>query len=120
MSEHLIRTLAEAEAIKEDNKLKEQAWNNQPTGFFSILSVGKYFEDRDKWREAYTHGFTEGYVKALMTQPTRGVPVNLMDMSEKQEKFYDEFLKLAEKYKCQIEFHPQRGMVVSDLNPNNF
>jgi hypothetical protein len=116
MSELLIGKLAKKRALDEEVKLKKQALDNKPTGLFSGLSSGKYFEERNKWREAYVSGFERGYESALVEQPTKGKPVNLMDMTEKQEQFYEEFLKLANKYNCCIEFDCDRGMIISDLN----
>lgn len=112
-----IHTFAQMKRVQLESKLEEQASSNAPTGFFSSLSIGKYYDDRKKWRETFCSGFEKGYIQALDEQPISGQKVDTLNMTPKQEKFYEEFLKLASEYNCKIEFHSNYGMIITDLRP---
>jgi len=93
-----------------DNSFKEKE------NFFTALKGGIRYsqpEVRDIWFQGIRVGIEEGLHRGSLAGQRIQITQNTKD--QRHKKFYDEFLKLANEYNCQIQYHPQHGMCVIDL-----
>ena len=67
---------------------------------------------RETWHKGIKHGIEIG----LRRSSPQGqiIELNHNTPEGKNKEFLKKFYKLAEEYKCEIEYHPQKGMIVID------
>ncbi len=66
-------------------------------------------ELRETWDSGIKHGIEIGLRVASLDG--QRIELNLNTPEGKNKEFLEKFYKLAEKYKCTIQYHPQMGMV---------
>ena len=84
---------------------------------FSLLLGGIKYNQVDV-REIWFQGITVGLSEGLRIASLDGQKIDIMNSckNERHKEFYNEFLKLSEKYNCAIQYHPVDGMCIIDLN----
>lgn len=80
------------------------------TGFMGIPIRYKQDAVREIWFQAIELGMERGLDMASLDGQL--IDINNNFQNDNQKKFYNEFLKLAEKYNCAIQYHPRYGMCV--------
>jgi hypothetical protein len=96
-----------------DNSFKE------PETMLSLLFGGHKYtqsEAREIWFSGIAVGLEEGLRRASLEG--QRIQINSNMQNERQKEFYEKFLRLAQEYKCQIQYHPHFGMCVIDRNYN--
>jgi hypothetical protein len=53
---------------------------------------------------------------AMATLDGQRININTNMKNKRHVAFYDKFLKLAQEYNCAIQYHPEVGMCVIDLD----
>ena len=95
-------------------KLKDTGFKEKP--FMGGLFGGiKYTQEetRNVWFEGIRHGIEIGLRKASLSGQIIEINNNIQNPKEKE--FYDEYIKLAQKYDCAIQYHPKFGMKVVNV-----
>ena len=94
-------------AKKTDNSFKEKGFLGMPIRYSQA-------ECREFWFQAMSLGMIEGLRMATI----EGQKIDLLNncKTPKQKEFLEKFFKLAEAYNCAIVFHPNEGMIITDLN----
>ena len=98
-----------AEAMKGDTSFQEKE------NFLSILFGGTKYdkhEMRKTWNNGIKHGIEIGLNKASLEG--QKIELNNSITNKKHKEFIEKFYKLADEYKCAIQYHPQKGMIVVD------
>ena len=67
---------------------------------------------RETWHKGIKHGIEIGLRRA--SPQGQIIELNNNTTEGKNQEFLKKFYKLAEEYKCAIEYHPQKGMIVID------
>ena len=97
------------EVIRDDNSF-------QGTGSVlgSLFALNKY--SLSEMRDAYHSGIKLGIEHGLNKASLEGQRIELYSNTSegKNKEFLEKFYKLAEEYKCAIQYHPEVGMVVLD------
>jgi len=77
-----------------------------------LFGTNKYSkqEMRETWDRGIKHGIEIGLRKASLEG--QKIELNHNTPEGKHKEFLEKFYKLAEEYKCAIQYHPQIGMVV--------
>jgi hypothetical protein len=90
--------------------------------FLTILLKGgisySQSEVREIWFKAIALGMQEGLRMGSLEGQRIEITNNIQNSRHKE--FYENFLKLAQKYNCAIQYHPTEGMCVVDLNKEGF
>jgi|11BtaG_2_1085332.scaffolds.fasta_scaffold63451_2 DNA-binding Lrp family transcriptional regulator len=96
------------EAMKGDTSFQEIQ-----NGLKSRL-FGRTKYDRHEMRETWNRGVKLGIEIGLNKASLEGqrIELNHNTSEGKNKEFIEKFYKLAEEYKCAIQYHPQIGMVV--------
>ena len=96
-----------AEEMKGDTSFQERE-----TWLSLLLGATKY--SKHKMRETWDRGIKLGIEIGLNRASLEGqrIELNHNTPEGKNKKFLEKFYKLAEEYKCAIQYHPQIGMVV--------
>ncbi|MCK9445676.1 hypothetical protein M0Q50_02160 [bacterium] len=84
---------------------------------FTIFTGGiKY--SQDECREFWFHAMTLGMQEGLRMGSIQGQRIDLTNNCKdpKQMEFLVKLFGLCEEYNCAIVFHPNEGMIVTDLN----
>lgn len=69
-------------------------------------------EMRETWDRGIKHGIEIGLRKASIEGQKIELNKNTIDPNHKE--FLEKFYKLADEYKCAIQYHPEVGMVIID------
>lgn len=98
-----------AEEMKGDISFQERE-----TGLSLLFGTKKY--SKREMREAWNRGVKQGIEIGLNRASLEGqrIELNRNTKEGKNKEFLEKFYKLAEEYKCAIQYHPQIGMVVLD------
>lgn len=67
-------------------------------------------EMRETWHRGIKHGIEIGLRKASLEG--QRIELGHNTTNENHKEFLEKFYKLAEEYKCAIQYHPEFGMVV--------
>lgn len=67
---------------------------------------------RETWHKGIKHGIEIGLNRTNIQGQV--IELNNNTPEGKNKEFLKKFYKLAEEYKCAIEYHPQKGMIVID------
>jgi hypothetical protein len=91
---------------KDDNSFKTRA---------SIFGNKKYPEQdvRKIWLDGIRHGLEKGLHVASLEGQKIEILANMTN--DRHKRFYEDFLKLAGESNCQIQYHPDYGMCIIDL-----
>jgi len=102
------------ETIFEEQMKGDTSFQEKESGlslFFGGTSYNKH-EMRETWDSGIKHGIEIGLnVASLEGQK---IELNYNTPDGKNKEFLEKFYRLAEEYKCTIQYHPQKGMVVLD------
>ncbi len=95
------------EAMKGDKSFQERE-----SGLSMLFGMHKYTkqEMRSTWELGIKHGIEIGLVKASLEG--QRIELNHNTPEGKHKEFLEKFYKLADEYKCAIQYHPQVGMMV--------
>ena len=98
-----------AEEMKGDTSFQERE-----TGLSLLFGTTKYskHEMRETWDRGIKHGIEIGLNRASLEG--QRIELNHNTKEGKNKEFLEKVYKLAEEYKCAIQYHPQIGMVVLD------
>jgi hypothetical protein len=98
-----------AEEMKGDTSFQERE-----SGLSLLFGGTKY--DKHEMRETWDSGIKLGIEIGLNRASLEGqrIELNHNALEGKNKEFLEKFYKLAEEYKCAIQYHPQIGMVVLD------
>lgn len=99
-----------AEEMKGDTSFREIESS------LSLLFGGTKYS-KHEMRETWDRGIKLGIEIGLNRASLEGqrIELNRNTPEGKNKEFLEKFYKLAEEYKCAIQYHPQIGMVVLDL-----
>jgi hypothetical protein len=90
----------------------DKSFQEKPSGLATLFGYGttyKQTEVRDIWHRGIKVGIEIG----LNYSSPQGQIIQLNENTDpKHREFLEKFYKLAEEYKCAIEYHPERGMIV--------
>lgn len=106
---------ARLDMLMYDIKKNDKSFQEKET-FLSLLFGGHAFtqnEMRDTWFMGIRRGLEIGLNKASLEGQKIEIRNNIVN--DRHKEFYNEFLKLSERHKCQIQYHPSHGMCVVDL-----
>lgn len=67
-------------------------------------------EIREAWNNGIKHGIEIGLRKASLEGQRIELKANTKE--GKNKEFLEKFYKLAKEYKCAIQYHPQKGMII--------
>ena len=95
-----------AEEMKGDTSFQE-------TAFLPLFPI-RY--SQSEMRKTWDNGIKLGIEIGLNRASLEGqrIELNHNTLEGKNKEFLEKFYKLAEEYKCAIQYHPQIGMVVLD------
>ena len=88
--------------------------DNRPSSIKEFL-FGVNYSNKDMketWNMGIKHGIEIGLRRASLEG--QRIELNQNTTGGKNKEFLEKFYKLAEKYKCAIQYHPTIGMVVLD------
>ena len=92
----------------------DKSFQEKTTGLALLFGGGityKQHEVRDIWHRGIKVGIEIG----LNYASPQGQIIQLNENTDpKHREFLEKFYKLAEEYKCAIEYHPEKGMIVLD------
>ncbi len=92
----------------------DKSFQEKPSGLATLFGYGttyKQTEVRDIWHRGIKVGIEIG----LNYASPQGQIIQLNENTDpKHREFLEKFYKLAEEYKCAIEYHPEKGMIVLD------
>ena len=92
----------------------DKSFQERPSGLATLFGYGttyKQTEVRDIWHRGIKVGIEIG----LNYASPQGQIIQLNENTDpKHREFLEKFYKLAEEYKCAIEYHPEKGMIVLD------
>jgi len=92
----------------------DKSFQEKPSGLATLFGYGttyKQTEVRDIWHRGVKVGIEIG----LNYASPQGQIIQLNENTDpKHREFLEKFYKLAEEYKCAIEYHPEKGMIVLD------
>lgn len=94
-----------------DNSFKEKP-------FWGFLPTYSQADMRETWFQGIEYGLEMGL--NLASLEGQRITINNNMKNPRHKEFYEKFLKLAQEYKCAIQYHPQVGMCVIDRNYNYF
>ena len=105
--------------LRIDNIFREQmkgdtSFQDKESPLPLIFGSTKYnkLEMRETWDSGIKHGIEIGLnVASLEGQK---IELNTNTPEGKNKEFLEKFYKLASEYKCAIQYHPQKGMIVLD------
>ena len=98
-----------AEEMKGDTSFQEKESG------LSLLFGGSSYSKHDMrktWDLGIKHGIEIGLNRASLEG--QKIELNHNTKDDKNKEFLEKFFKLAEEYKCAIQYHPQIGMFVLD------
>jgi len=96
------------EEMKGDTSFQEK-----PTGLellFNRHNFKHQIELRKTWYRGIKYGIEIGLRKASLEG--QKLELNCNTKNTKHKEFVEKFYKLAEEYKCAIQYHPEIGMVI--------
>ncbi len=98
-----------AEQMKGDTSFQEKESG------LSLLFGGTSY-NKHEMRETWDNGIKYGIEIGLNVASLEGQKIELNHNTPdgKNKEFLEKFYRLAEEYKCAIQYHPQKGMVVLD------
>ena len=102
------------ETIFEEQMKGDTSFQEKESGLSLLFGGTSYnkLEMRDTWNSGIKHGIEIGLnVASLEGQK---IELNHNTPDGKNKEFLEKFYKLAEEYKCAIQYHPKIGMVVLD------
>ena len=99
------------EEMKGDNSFKEK--ENFLSLFFGGIKYSQT-EMKETWNMGIRHGIEIGLNRAGLAGQRLELHRNVKDPMQKE--FLEKFYKLADEYKCAIQYHPQHGMVIVDTD----
>ncbi len=88
--------------------------DNSPSSIKEFL-FGVNYSNHDMkktWHMGIKHGIEIGLNRASLEG--QRIELNNNTPKGKNKEFLEKFYKLAEEYKCEIQYHPQIGMVAVD------
>ena len=100
-----------AEQMKGDTSFND----NSASSIIEVLFGVNYsnHDMRDTWNSGIKHGIEIGLnVASLEGQK---IELNHNTPEGKNKEFIKKFYKLAEEYKCAIQYHPKKGMIIMDM-----
>lgn len=106
--EHIFR-----EEMSGDNSFKEK--ENALSLMFGGIKYSQ-LEMRDTWQNGIRRGIEIGLRKASLDGQI--IELNSNTDNERHKEFLKRFYALAEEFNCAIQYHPEHGMVVVDLQTN--
>jgi len=86
------------------------------TGFWGSTPSYSQAEVRKIWFDGIKSGIRTGLHKASL--PSQKIELTSSIKNNNQREFIEKFYELCENHNCAIVFHPEHGMVISDLNKN--
>jgi len=89
-------------------------FQERESGLSLLFGGTKY--SKHEMRETWNNGIKLGIEIGLNRASLEGqrIELNHNTPEGKNKEFLEKFYKLAEEYKCAIQYHPQIGMVVLD------
>jgi hypothetical protein len=98
----------------------DKSFQEKPSGLATLFGYGttyKQTEVRDIWHRGIKVGIEIG----LNYASPQGQIIQLNENTDpKHREFLEKFYKLAEEYKCAIEYHPEKGMIVLDRDYESY
>jgi hypothetical protein len=96
------------EAMKGDKSFQEKE-----NLFNFIFGAHKYSqkEMRETWRSGIKHGIEIGLRKASLEG--QRIELNNNTTEGRDKEFIERFYKLADEYKCAIQYHPEVGLIIA-------
>jgi hypothetical protein len=90
----------------------DTSFQEKDSGLSLFFGKNKYSkqEMRETWNMGIKHGIEIGLRKSSLEG--QRIELNSNTTDEKQKEFLEKFYKLANEYKCAIQYHPKIGMVV--------
>jgi NADPH-dependent 7-cyano-7-deazaguanine reductase QueF len=102
-----------------EQRMNDKSFTEKPSGLERLFSFRDHYsytqhEVREIWFQGIQHGMEQGIVMASL----EGQIVDLKNScnNERHKEFFKKFCELAVEYKCQIQYHPNYGVVVIDRN----
>jgi len=102
------------ETIFEEQMKGDTSFQERESGLSLLFGGTKY--NKHEMRETWDSGIKLGIEIGLNRASLEGqrIELNHNTPERKNKEFLEKFYKLAEEYKCAIQYHPQIGMVVLD------
>jgi len=100
--------------IFQDEMQGDTSFQEPDTIFDLIFGSKKYsqHEMRETWESGIKYGIEIGLSKADLEG--QQIELDKNTTNERHREFIEKFYKLAEEYKCAIQYHPKIGMVIID------
>ena len=97
--------------------MMEQRMNDKSYTGRSFLFFSPSYTQADM-RETWFQGIEYGMEKGLHMASLEGQRIHITNniKNPRHKEFYEKFIDLAKQYNCAIQYHPQVGMCVTDLN----
>jgi len=107
------------EAIFQQEMKGDKSFTDKP-GPFDFIFGNKHYTQKDM-RETFYMGIKHGIEIGLRRAHVQGQKIELDRNTEnattRQREFLEKFAGLCRLYNCAIQFHPEHGMTIRDLNP---
>jgi hypothetical protein len=102
------------EQIYLEHMKNDTSFNNDSLSFGDLLFGGTYSNSdmRKTWELGIKHGIEIGLNVASIEGQI--IELNNNTLSKKNKEFLEKFYKLTNEYKCAIQYHPIKGMVIVD------
>lgn len=103
------------ESIMREHSLNDKSFQEKDSSLGMLFGLTKYTkqEVREIWLRGIRLGVEKGLWKASLDGQKIELNNNTIDLKHKE--FLEKFYKLAEEYKCTIQYHPAIGMTVISL-----
>ncbi len=90
----------------------DTSFKEKESGLSLLFGSTKYSkqEMKETWNRGIKHGIEIGLRKSSLEG--QRIELNQNIDNEKHKEFIEKFYKLADEYKCAIQYHPQLGMVI--------
>jgi len=90
----------------------DTSFQEKESGLSLLFGTHKYSkqEMRETWDRGIKHGIEIGLRRASLEG--QRIELNHNTTNEKHKEFLEKFYKLADEYKCAVQYHPEVGMVV--------
>ena len=96
--------------MKGDNSFKEKPM------FLDLIFNSNFYKHQKELKETWNSGIKHGIEIGLRRASLEGqrIVLNRNTKDEKHIEFLEKFYRLAEQYKCAVQYHQEVGMVIVD------
>jgi hypothetical protein len=100
------------EHIFNESMQGDKSFQEKESGLSLLFGANKYSkqEMRETWNKGIKHGIEIGLRYASLDG--QRIELRKNTTNEKHNEFIEKFYKLAEEYKCAVQYHPKYGMVI--------